>query len=378
MIKVGIVVQRYGAEVVGGAEVLARNVAERLNSNGFDVTVFTTTACDYITWSNYFHPGESILKGVIIKRYKVEKPRDIKKFNAYSEEFFASDSGDRDEQQWILKQGPVAPDLIDALRDEQKDHDVFLFFTYLYYTTVHGLKVITRPTILFPTAHDEPPIYLKLMRDVFHKPDALFFLTAAELNFVRKQFNPVNKMELVRTGIDIDYKKTVAPFREIYMIYTPYILYAGRLEKGKGLELVFQAFQELKKTCLIDLILIGKQLMDIPRTEGIRYLGYISENEKMSAFENAVISVQPSSLESLSITTLESFSQKTPVLVNRQSAVLEEHVKLSGGGLSYESVEEFIEQFKKIYYHPQFREKCGQKGYEYLIKYYSWNGVMKK
>ena len=160
MIKIGIVVQRYGEEVLGGAETLARDVAERLNSYGFDVTVFTTTSRDYITWINHYRPGESILKGVIIKRFNVDREREIQAFNRYSEEFFKKDPVERDEKEWIEKQGPYTPDLLKALQDEQENYDLFLFFTYLYYTTVEGIKIIRKPVVLFPTAHDELPIYL--------------------------------------------------------------------------------------------------------------------------------------------------------------------------------------------------------------------------
>lgn len=192
------------------------------------------------------------------------------------------------------------------------------------------------------------------------------------------QFNPKNRMELVRTGVDVVRERGPDLFRETFMLYTPFLLYAGRIEKGKGLELVFQAYDELRRTALVDLVLIGKQLMDIPAIPGVRYLGYISESEKMLAFKHALVSVQPSSLESLSITTLESFSQRTPVLVNRQSAVLDEHVQLSGGGLSYESVNEFVDQFRRIYRKPSFRKQLGERGYEYLIKNFSWDVVMDK
>jgi glycosyltransferase involved in cell wall biosynthesis len=378
MKKIGIVVQRYGNDVVGGAETLARNIAERLNASGFDVTVFTTTARDYVTWSNIYPSGESILKGVVIKRYRVKKERNIDRFNRYSRDFFSDLTGRRDEDRWITEQGPVVPELIDALKKEQQEYDIFIFFTYLYFTTVRGMQVIKKPVILFPTAHDEPPIFLELMKGVFQRPDALLFLSAAEMEFVRNQFNPKNDMQLVRSGIDIHPPAPKDRFREKFMVVAPYLLYAGRVEKGKGLETVFNAFEVIRKKRLIDLVLIGKQLMDIPRTSGVRYLGYISESEKLSAFRHAILSVQPSALESLSITTLESFSQKTPVLVNRKSAVLGEHVNLSGGGLSYVDEQEFIDCFLRIYDSPVLRDRLGEKGYQYLKKYYSWEVVMKK
>ena len=55
------------------------------------------------------------------------------------------------------------------------DYDVVVFFTYLYATTFVGLPVAARlrPTLLHPTAHDEPPLYLDLFDIVFRVPDAV-------------------------------------------------------------------------------------------------------------------------------------------------------------------------------------------------------------
>jgi glycosyltransferase involved in cell wall biosynthesis len=378
MIRIGIVVQRYGKEVVGGAESLARDIAERLNSSGFDVTVFTTTARDYITWKNEFKPGESILKGVIIKRFPVEEQRDIEAFNRFSDIFFSQNPDERDEMKWIHDQGPYSPALIEGIKKAQQEMDVFLFFTYLYYPTVEGLKVVEKPAVLFPTAHDELPIYLNLMKDVFKRPDALFFLTGAEMDFVKKTFQPGNLTALIRTGTEIKENIDENLFKRNYLQYAPYILYAGRIEKGKGLEPVFEAFGEIKKKRLIDFVLMGKKLMDIPGIEGLKYVGFVSEEEKLSAFKGAVVSVQPSPLESLSITTLESFSQGTPVLVNKRSAVLCEHIDLSGGGFTYDNIDEFIHHFYTIYDRRKLRMEMGLKGYNYVKEYFSWDVVIDK
>jgi glycosyltransferase involved in cell wall biosynthesis len=196
------------------------------------------------------------------------------------------------------------------------------------------------------------------------------------MEFVKKTFQPANITTLIRTGADIKENIDEQLFRRNYLQYAPYILYAGRIEKGKGLEPVFEAFGEMRKRRLIDFVLIGKKLMDIPDIEGLKYAGFVSEEEKLSAFKGAVVSVQPSSLESLSITTLESFSQETPVLVNKHSAVLCEHIKLSGGGFVYDEVNEFIHHFYTIYDSRKKRKELGRKGYFYVKKYFSWEVVI--
>ena len=116
--------------------------------------------------------------------------------------------------------------------------------------------------------------------------------------------------------------------------------------------------------------------MDIPDIEGINYLGYIPEKDKLAAFKGAVASIQPSALESLSITTLESFSVKTPVLVNKKSPALVEHVELSEGGFSYEDPNDLIRKFFTLYDNRNIRNQIGIKGYNYVKTYFSWDVVL--
>jgi glycosyltransferase involved in cell wall biosynthesis len=376
MIRIGIVVQRYGQDVVGGAETLARDVAERLQRVGFDVTVFTTTAMDYISWKNQYSAGETILKGVRILRYQVEKERHIEEFNQLSDKFFQSPPAERHEQQWIIEQGPYCPQLIDALSENRQKIDCFIFFTYLYYPTIEGLKVVKKPSILFPTAHDEAPIYMQAVAEMFKKPDCLCFLTESEMKLVERLFQPAAVMNLLRTGMMISDHADETQFRKKFGLVAPYVLYAGRIEKGKGVDVVFSGYAQLERQHLLNLVLIGKLLMPLPKNEGIHYLGFVSEAEKLAAFKGARFSIQPSPMESLSITTLESFSQKTPVLVNRQSLVLDEHIRLSGGGLGYQSQAEFIDQALCLLENSSLRKQMGQAGYAYVKKYFSWEVVI--
>ena len=103
--RLAFVVQRYGEEVNGGAEALCRWVAERMRKY-FSVEVLTTCALDYLTWANHFPPGESVVNGVTVRRFPVDAPRDMDKFNLFARKLFAN--GQRtllDEMEWLKLKG---------------------------------------------------------------------------------------------------------------------------------------------------------------------------------------------------------------------------------------------------------------------------------
>ena len=201
--KLAFVIQRYGAEVLGGSEQLCRLVAERLAAQ-HDVEVLTTCARDYVTWKNEYPEGVDRVKGVTVRRFASAHTRDIESFNTYSEWIFNNPHTRADEMEWLKQQGPWCPPLIDFLRRNHQQYDVLIFFTYLYATTVLGIEVNPGRSMVVPTAHDEPAIKLEIFKDVFTRAAALCYLTNSERTFVQQQFPDRPLLEdLVGVGIDI-------------------------------------------------------------------------------------------------------------------------------------------------------------------------------
>ena len=76
------VIQRYGREVAGGAELHCREFATRMAARGHDVEVVTSCAVNYVDWANEYPAGESTVDGVRIMRFPVARARDNHLFSA--------------------------------------------------------------------------------------------------------------------------------------------------------------------------------------------------------------------------------------------------------------------------------------------------------
>ncbi len=370
MRRLAIVVQRYGREVGGGAESHARWVAQRLRGR-FEVTVYTSTALDYVTWENHYAPGTEEFDGALVRRFPVEGGRDLELFNRYSRWIFAEPHRDADEERWLLLQGPVVPGLVEALRRDRTAHDIFLFFTYLYYPTVKGVAEVGRRAVLYPTAHDEPPIRLRLYRRLFAAPAAFMLNTEVERRFLERLFDLGHRPRVV-VGMGIDWPEPdpdPAPTLERLGIGRPYALSFGRLTAGKGHDLVVKSFVDSPVD--LDLVLFGTLEMELPDDPRVRHLGFISDEEKWAVIAGARFTVHPSPYESLSLALLESWAVGVPALVNAECAVLADHIERCGGGLAYRGGDDFVRQVEAFGADEERGGRMGEAGRGYVRSRYA-------
>jgi hexosyltransferase len=378
--KILFVVQRYGLEVNGGAELHCRQLAERLKDE-YDVSVLTTCAIDYVTWKNEYKEGIEHINGVKVIRKKVDFERNQKKFNKISAKLNNEKDNINLGIEWQEAQGPHSSELIKYLEDYKDDYDVIIFLTYLYYTTYFGLKVAPEKSILIPTAHDEPPIYYSIFNETFNLPKAILYSTTTERDFVNKRFkNDYIESDIVGLGVDINENAQDIDLEKTFDIKDDYVVYIGRIDESKGCKEMFEYFLEYKKiyNSNLKLVLAGKSAMEIPGNKDIVTLGFVSEDEKVNLIRKSKLLILPSKFESLSLSTLEAMYLKVPVLLNGKCEVLKQHAILSNGGLYYENKWEFIETLDYLIRNSKIAERMGENGRKYVNENYKWNVVMKK
>ncbi len=375
--KLAYVVQRYGAEVVGGAEAACRELARRLAGRA-EVSVLTTCAIDTTTWANRLPAGESVEDGVRVMRFPTVSTRHPG-FERLSRELFSRPDPPRQAQErWIRAQGPESPDLVEEIRRRSGEFDLWIFYTYLYYPTLLGLPLVASRALLHPALHDEAPARLPVVREVLRAAAALSLQTPEEWELVLRLAGwPRSVVRLVGMGVT-EGAGDEERFRSGAGIGPdPYLLCMGRVERGKGtddLARVFAGFKE-RHPGPLKLVLAGPVADRPPGHPDLVITGVLAEEEKWGALEGCAALVHPSPLESFGLVLLEAWTKGKPAVVNGQCAVTAGHIRRARGGLCYRDRADFEACIELLTGDREAASRLGASGRVYAERF-SWDRVL--
>ena len=375
--RLAVIVQRYGADLNGGAELHARYIAERLSRHA-EVEVLTTCARDYVSWRNEFPPGSDEVNGLLVHRFPVRRERDPREFARRSARVFDRVHSLADELRWLRSEGPDSPALVRRLRRTASTYDYLIFFSFRYYHAYHGIRVASPQAVLVPTAERDPALGLSVFGPVFRGVRALMYNSPEERALIQGvSGNHDVPGIVVGVGSEIPARGIARRFRSRTGIRGRLALYVGRIDENKGCEELFDFFQRYaaRVSDPLRLVLVGSALIDVPSHPRIHHLGFVSDEEKFDAMAAADLLVMPSYLESLSMVTLEAWAMRLPVLVNGACDVLRGQVVRANGGLYYTSYAEFAEALNVIETHPDLRAGLAANGRAYFDRHYTWRTI---
>lgn len=380
MLRVAFVVQRYGLEVCGGAELHCRWVAEHLAKHA-EVHVITTTALDYLPWDDHYPEGEELINGVTVHRFAVREVRQQRPFDELTQRVFWGEHTLIDELEWVRMQGPYSPGLLQYIAAKRAEYDVFIFFTYQYMPTVFGIQIVPEKSVLVPTAHDHRTLYLDVYNHVFHLPRLIAYNTYAERDLVHWRFENQGVPGLVvGTGIDLPEEVDATRFRARHNLTSPYIVYVGRVEHAKGCGTLVEYFERYKREHDSDLrlVLMGKVEIPLPTRDDIVALGFVSDQDKFDGIAGSELVVLPSEHESLSMANLEAWAMGVPVLANGRCEVLKDNCLRSNGGLYYTSYAEFAACLDLLLGDSDLRGSLARQGQAYFEQNYGWDVIERR
>jgi glycosyltransferase involved in cell wall biosynthesis len=373
-VNLGIVVQRYGADISGGAELHARYIAEHLSRHAM-VRVLTTCARDYVSWRNELPAGHDSVNGIAVERFPVVQERDEWDFARRSTRVFEHAHSVHDELLWLDSEGPRSPALVNAVRDRADEFDYFLFFSARYYHAFHGVRAVPQRAVLVPTAERDAALGVSVFAPIFRGARAIMYNSFEERALIQAVSSNQHVPGVV-VGVGSEIPATVDParFRQKFGVEGRFIIYVGRIDANKGCAELFDYFARYAASTADPpaLLLIGTPVLPIPAHPLIRHLGYVSDEDKFDAIAASAALVMPSYYESLSMVALEAWALGRPVLANARCDVLAGQCIRSNAGLYYGNALEFSAALDRLFSDPVLASALGGNGRAYYQRNYDW------
>lgn len=168
----------------------------------------------------------------------------------------------------------------------------------------------------------------------------------------------------------------------------PLISYVGRLKKYKSIDVLLLAFKHiLKRHSNAQLIIAGdgdyrlsleEKAQDLGINHQVKFLGKVSEEEKINLLGKSWVMVQPSFLEGWGITCIEANACGTPVLASRVSGLKDAVSEgVSGYLFSYGDNQELTRKVCDLINDQETRNKLSLSAREWS-KQYSWTKQSEK
>lgn len=236
-------------------------------------------------------------------------------------------------------------------------------------------------------------IFDRMMGDrILSQATAIVISTPNEQKEYKSIGAPLNLFETAANGIDLSLFTPLPPkglFRKRFGVEADktLILFLGRINEIKSLDMLIDAFallnKELSSTVLAlvgpaDDIRYLNELQKSVNNHGIKnsvlFCGPLYGGEKVQAYVDADIYVQPSKYESFSNTIVEALTAGTPVVFSKDCNISE---ALTGMGIAVNhDVKSFKEAMKILALNPDIRRKYGDKGQKNIPELYDLNRVV--
>ena len=162
-------------------------------------------------------------------------------------------------------------------------------------------------------------------------------LTETELEQYKKMGVREDKIEIIPNGINLSNYQNLpekGEFKKKYGIDEDekIILYLGRINKIKGIDMLIEAFSDISNDLKkIKLVIVGpddgflkylkEMSIDLELSDRVLFTGPLYKENKLEAYRDAYVYVLPSVYEAFPNTVIESCACRTPVIITESCGI---------------------------------------------------------
>lgn len=250
--------------------------------------------------------------------------------------------------------------------------------------TVHDLAIYINPD-WFPSQIFSTRL---LVPQTIRKADKIIVVSESTKKDLKELFNAkAKKVVVIHEGVSVE--KIPIKSKKIdginkFKLWPNYILFIGTLERRKNLVNLARAYKKLitwdKKFEKYQLVIAGNEawkseeihdeVRELKLNNFVKFLGYVTHNEKIDLIKKAVCLVSPSSYEGFGLVLVEAMALGTPIITSDISS-MPEVVGKAGILIDPEKEEEIAKTLKKLLSNKELQNKLSRAGLE-RVKDFSW------
>jgi len=199
------------------------------------------------------------------------------------------------------------------------------------------------------------------------------------------------KIKVIYSGIEerfspVENKEELRRVRKKYNLPEKFILFLGTLEPRKNIEGLILAFDKLKQSKNLNLVIAGskgwlyeniyKTAQKVNSSDNIKFIGYIDPEGKPALYSLAKLFVYPSFWEGFGFPPLEAMACGTPVITSNVSS-LPEVIGEAGLLVDPYNINEIAEAMNQVLQGESLRTNLQKKGIE-RAREFSWGKTAKE
>jgi glycosyltransferase involved in cell wall biosynthesis len=244
--------------------------------------------------------------------------------------------------------------------------------------TIHDMTCRLMPELHTPANRKADESFTK---NILHRAARLIAVSEnTKADAVRLAGLDPERIEVIYSGVpEVYFGAQARPSQR------PYVLFVGTIEPRKNIDTLLDAWEACHARSDFDLVIAGAsgwagektvaRLLAKPR--GVRYLGYVAEDELPGLTAGASAFIYPSLYEGFGLPVAQAMAAGVPVITSNTSCLPE----VAGGGallVDPRSAAEIQSAMEKLLMSPELRQELGAAGMAKAQKEYRWRVCARK